>query len=315
MQRVYDSARILSSLNRPICIVLTSMLPVCRVGFPTTLFRRSCTRKKNLHKMTSKFTSAAQAPSGSACWLDHSPMPMAAVESSSHTLQYANRAFCRLMNKPLEQLVGRMFRELLPEEDKCLKLLDEVFRAGKPESHTQQRPSKSHPIFWSYTMWPVSVDERTAGVMIQVTETAQFREKTLAMNEALMLGAVRQHELTETAENLNARLRVEITEREHAEEALRGSEERYRTLFDMGPVAVYSCDGDGVIKEFNRRAAELWGREPEEGNTEERFCGSFRLFRPDGSFMRPEESPMAEVVNGLAGCAHHGPGPSRPQQG
>ena len=90
---------------------------------------------------------------------------------------------------------------------------------------------------------------------------------------------------------------VGFTERERTE-ALRASEERYRTLFELGPVAVYSCDVAGVIQEFNRRAAELWGREPAPGDTDERFCGSFKLFRPDGSFMPHEQCPMAEVVSG-----------------
>ena len=79
---------------------------------------------------------------------------------------------------------------------------------------------------------------------------------------------------------------------------LRASEERYRTLFDLGPVAVYSCDASGVIQAFNRSAAELWGREPAPGDTDERFCGSFRMFRPDGSFMPHEQCPMAQVVSG-----------------
>lgn len=60
---------------------------------------------------------------------------------------------------------------------------------------------------------------------------------------------------------------------------LRESEERYRALFDLGPVAVYSCDASGVIQQFNRRAVELWGREPAVMDTDERFCGSFKLFR------------------------------------
>ncbi len=81
-------------------------------------------------------------------------------------------------------------------------------------------------------------------------------------------------------------------------EALRASELRYRTLFDLGPVAVYSCDAAGVIQQFNRRAAELWGREPTPGDTDERFCGSLKLLHPDGSLMPHEQCPMAEVVGG-----------------
>ena len=89
-----------------------------------------------------------------------------------------------------------------------------------------------------------------------------------------------------------------------AKEALRKSEERYRTLFNLGPVAVYSIDTSGVIQNFNRRAAELWGRKPALGDTDERFCGSFKLFRPDGSFMPHDQCPMAEVVSGKIPAAH-----------
>lgn len=80
--------------------------------------------------------------------------------------------------------------------------------------------------------------------------------------------------------------------------ALIESEARYRTLFDFGPVAVYSCDASGVVDNFNRRAAELWGRTPVLGDTDERFCGSFKMFRPDGSFMPHGQCPMADVVSG-----------------
>jgi PAS domain S-box-containing protein len=134
----------------------------------------------------------------------------------------------------------------------------------------------------------------------------QFHEKILAMNEALMLGSMRQHELTELAESSNAELEREITERKQVEAALRESEQRYRTLFDLGPVAVYSCDASGVIDKFNRRAEELWGRAPAPGDTNERLCGSFKLFRPDGSFMPHEQCPMAEVVSGKKSAVHDG---------
>ena len=54
-----------------------------------------------------------------------------------------------------------------------------------------------------------------------MTAAAEFREKMLATNEALMLGALRQHELTETANDLNALLQREISERKQTEDALR----------------------------------------------------------------------------------------------
>jgi PAS domain-containing protein len=57
-------------------------------------------------------------------------------------------------------------------------------------------------------------------------------------------------------------------------------------LFEQLPFAVYLCDRDGLVRRYNRRAAELWGRSPKLGDPDERFCGSYRMFRPDGRLLQ-----------------------------
>jgi PAS domain S-box-containing protein len=67
-------------------------------------------------------------------------------------------------------------------------------------------------------------------------------------------------------------------------------------LFEQVPFAIYVCDADGLVRRYNRRAAELWGRSPRPGDPNERFCGSHRMYRPDGSLLPHHECPMAEVL-------------------
>ncbi|HEV7278074.1 MAG TPA: PAS domain S-box protein [Devosiaceae bacterium] len=57
------------------------------------------------------------------------------------------------------------------------------------------------------------------------------------------------------------------------------------------PVAVYTTDAEGRITFYNEAAATLWGRRPELGTSF--WCGSAKLFWPDGREMALEECPMA----------------------
>ncbi|HEY2568495.1 MAG TPA: PAS domain S-box protein, partial [Candidatus Udaeobacter sp.] len=77
-----------------------------------------------------------------------------------------------------------------------------------------------------------------------------------------------------------------------------GIEEHYRTVFDLVPVAIYTCDADGNILEYNRRAVELWGREPGSNGKKERFCGSLKIYYPDGEPMPHHKCPLARILRG-----------------
>jgi PAS domain S-box-containing protein len=67
-------------------------------------------------------------------------------------------------------------------------------------------------------------------------------------------------------------------------------------LFEQLPFAIYVCDRNGLVLRYNRRAAELWGRSPKLSDPNERFCGSYRMFRPDGSLLPHHQCPMADVL-------------------
>jgi PAS domain S-box-containing protein len=65
-------------------------------------------------------------------------------------------------------------------------------------------------------------------------------------------------------------------------------------LIKLFPMAAYAVRApDGVIAWYNSRAAELWGRVPVLGDTDERFCGAYKLFNADGSPMAHCDSPVA----------------------
>lgn len=193
----------------------------------------------------------------------HSPLPTAVVEGADHIVCHANPAFCRLMNKSLEQIVGKPLAELLPDKDACLALVDRVFHTGNAETHTETEDAQPHRIFWSYTIWPVQAGEQLKGVMIQVTETAEFHAKTLTMNQELVRRSTQQRELAEAAENLNRHLRQELLERMRAEEVLRHRTRQFEALLDTAPVGVYLVDADFKFSAINPAAKEFFGNIPD----------------------------------------------------
>ena len=82
------------------------------------------------------------------------------------------------------------------------------------------------------------------------------------------------------------------------------SELRFRGLLEKLPAGAYTCDPNGLITYYNQHAVQLWGRSPKLNDPVDRFCGSFKLYRPDGSFMPHEQCPMGDVLTGRIPGAH-----------
>jgi PAS domain S-box-containing protein len=94
-----------------------------------------------------------------------------------------------------------------------------------------------------------------------------------------------------------ARQAADLIDRKRVEEVLRSSEERYRQLANLLPVAVYTTDASGVITYYNQQAAQLWGRSPRLGDANERFCGSECLLLPNGDVLPHDQCPMALALH------------------
>jgi PAS domain S-box-containing protein len=65
-------------------------------------------------------------------------------------------------------------------------------------------------------------------------------------------------------------------------------------LIELLPAAVYTCDARGRITLFNDAAVALWGRAPEIHKDE--WCGSVKIYRPDGSPLPVDLCPMAVTL-------------------
>jgi signal transduction histidine kinase len=63
---------------------------------------------------------------------------------------------------------------------------------------------------------------------MSASEDSRLHDETLEMNEALMLSSVRQHELTELADTLNAQLKGDIVEHIRSEQLLQRAQEELR---------------------------------------------------------------------------------------
>jgi two-component system NtrC family sensor kinase len=172
------------------------------------------------------------------------PIPEAVVDGIHHIVRYANPAFCALVGRRREDLLGHPFASIESAGDQCLALLNRVHRTGTsethigesntqignsetetPDTHPGRQSTAEHPVFHSYAMWPaLGSNGHPLGIVIRVSESAAGRRDAVAMNQALMLGSVRQHELAEEADRLNLQLKSEISLNQQAQEVLIRSE-------------------------------------------------------------------------------------------
>lgn len=72
------------------------------------------------------------------------------------------------------------------------------------------------------------------------------------------------------------------------------NEMNLRDVLEALPEAIFTTNAAGLITFYNSAAAALWGVTPQLGIAS--FSGAWKLYRPDGTFLPHNESPMAVTL-------------------
>ncbi len=156
--------------------------------------------------------------------IDHAPAQVATVDRQGKIL-FINRAVPGLT---LEQVVGSSVYDYLQPEhcDQARQCVEQVFQTGETVVNESKATGPFGSVAWYETrLGPVKVD----GQVIAATLISS-----------------------------------DITERKLAETVLRESEERFRKVFEEGPLGVAIVGIDGRIQRANPRLCEMLGQSEEE---------------------------------------------------
>ena len=178
----------------------------------------------------------------------------------NHRFSYANHALLAMWGRTWDEAIGKTCLELGYEPWHAAmhdREIDQVIATGKPVRGDVPFSGTNGRRIYDYIFFPVFG----------------------ASGEVVAVGGSTR----------------DVTDRKNAEEALRGSEKRYRELLDALPVAVYTTDAEGRITLYNEAAAAFAGRRAEPGK--DQWCVTHRLYRPDGTFLPHDECPMAVTLH------------------
>lgn len=163
--------------------------------------------------------------------------------SSTGAILYSNSSFARIIQSPLQKIIGSMFIEYLDPESKIR--FDNILKGKRKKSKLELfllTNNSRIPVYLSIN--PLK-DGNSDLLTVVITDLTHQK------NEELM----RKH---------NLELKAEIAERNKAELALRKSEERFRSIFESNVAALAIWESHGSLLDANDRFLQLLGYTREE---------------------------------------------------
>jgi len=159
------------------------------------------------------------------------------------------------------EIVGRPFSDFVHKKD--VPAINRRFQealAGDIEPSEYRILTKLGEVRWVRTSsQPVMMENRCVGLQGVLTDLTQRKEAEDALKKAHDELEIRVQERTAELKAANELLKQEIAERKRVEDALRESEERFRTFLDnLGDIA-YETDDSGKITYVNKMVETVTG--------------------------------------------------------
>jgi PAS domain S-box-containing protein len=173
------------------------------------------------------------------------------------TLLQMNAAGCEMLGASSADLVGR-----------C------VFDVVAPEDRARWRDHHDRICLGERLSWQFDIVE---------TSGARRRMETHAAPLTLPDGSLAHLAVTR-----------DITERIRQERELDERRNQLQELLEALPAAVYTTDAEGTITFYNQACVSMAGRTPRIG--EDKWCVTWKLFKPDGTPLPHDQCPMAVAL-------------------
>ena len=141
--------------------------------------------------------------------------------------------------------------------------------------------------------------KRFVQVLMKTGEVIDYEVGLKTKNGSPIIASLNAHLIKDSGGNIigiEGSLR-DISDRKRIEMALKESEEKLRTIFDILPVGITITDKDGNLVDGNHKSEEILGLSPEEQQTINFVGKGLRIVRPDITIMPPEEFASVRAMN------------------
>jgi signal transduction histidine kinase len=159
--------------------------------------------------------------------IDPLPLPMIEAEGPDHVVCSVNSAFCLLTGLPAEAMLGRRLSEILLSGSEGMAALDSACNAPGFGALPAAEQAEASSTCWLSALWPATGSHAPpVRFVIQLTRASNLLRQVAALNEALMVFGLKEHELRQEADTAVMKQQKEITDRKSAEAALQKAQEK-----------------------------------------------------------------------------------------